>query len=139
MKDKTAKPLTDRHMRKRLKIRVFPSGKHFALKNRLILRLEQIFMRHATLIYAYLCSMMMLLRTHPYGTAFTRTAHRHQADNSHSISKHSPSLPIFQKSTPRSSVNSFMRHADSKPLATKCIGTKSPTPNRSMNCLPPRV
>ncbi len=74
VKDKTAKTLTDRHMRKHLKIRVFPSGKHFAPKKRIILRLENIFMRHATHIYAYLCSMMMLLRTHPSGTAFIRTA-----------------------------------------------------------------
>ena len=29
VKDKTAKTLTDRHMRKRLKIRVFPTGKLF--------------------------------------------------------------------------------------------------------------
>jgi hypothetical protein len=36
----------------------------------------------------------------------------------------SPSLLISQKRIPFSSVNSFIRQADSKPLATKCIGKK---------------
>lgn len=51
----------------------------------------------------------------------------------------SPSLVIFQKGMPYLSVYSFMRHEDSKPLATKCIGTNKPTLKRSMNCLPPSV
>ena len=55
------------------------------------------------------------------------------------ISIVSPSLLISQKGMPFSSVNSFMRQADSKPLATKCMGTKRPTLKRSMNCRPPRV
>ena len=55
------------------------------------------------------------------------------------ISIVSPSLLISQKGISFSSVNSFIRHEDSKPLATKCMGTKRPTLNRSMNCRPPRV
>ena len=54
------------------------------------------------------------------------------------ISIVSPSLLISQKRMFFSSVNSFMRHEDSKPVV-KCIGTNSPTLNRSMNCRPPRV
>ena len=42
-------------------------------------------------------------------------------------------LVISQKGMPFSSVKSFIRQADSKPLATKCMGTKRPTLNRSMN------
>ena len=55
------------------------------------------------------------------------------------ISNVSPSFLISQNEMPFSSVNSFMRHEDSKPLATKCMGTNIPTLKRSMNCLPPRV
>ena len=49
------------------------------------------------------------------------------------ISIVSPSLVISQKGILFSSVNSFIRQADSKPLATKCMGTKRPTLNRSIN------
>ena len=48
------------------------------------------------------------------------------------ISIVSPSLLISQKEMFFSSVNSFMRQEDSKPVV-KCIGTNSPTLNRSMN------
>ena len=51
----------------------------------------------------------------------------------------SPSLVIFQKDMFLSSVNSFMRQEDSKPLTTKCMGTNKPTLKRSMNCRPPSV
>ena len=45
----------------------------------------------------------------------------------------SPSLLISQKSTFNPSANSLKRHADSKPLATKCMGTNILTLKRSMN------
>ena len=51
----------------------------------------------------------------------------------------SPSLVISQKGINFSSVNSFIRHEDSNPLATKCMGTNIPTLNRSINCRPPSV
>ena len=50
----------------------------------------------------------------------------------------SPSCAIFQNGICTASVNSFIRQALLKPLATKCIGTNRPVWNCSMNCLAPR-
>lgn len=55
------------------------------------------------------------------------------------ISIDSPMYFMLQNPIPFASVNSFILHADSNPLAVKCIGTNSPTLNLSMNCLPPFV
>ena len=48
-------------------------------------------------------------------------------------SQHSPSRRMHQNGTDLASVNSFIRQADSKPLATKCMGTNRPVRNTSRN------
>ena len=45
----------------------------------------------------------------------------------------SPSRRMHQNGTDLASVNSFIRQADSKPLATKCMGTNRPVRNTSRN------
>ena len=54
-------------------------------------------------------------------------------DDNHNIIIDSPFLAMAQKRTCPASANSFMRQADSNPLAVKCMGMNSPMSNRSMN------